>query len=1390
MDNYVAKSGISYIVPNNGFTGPIGQHFLKWRMTVEDLVTDAYPGDVLNTSGIVGNITLEACWSEGTSYTVTLNPGEGGAGTPTSITLAAGAHYVLPTCDFTYSDGTKVFANWDVDSTDMVPGDVITVDGNKTVTAKWAAKESVTTKTIRYSYTTSMHTYDITFSNGTYCLPNNMMGAPEGKVFAGWNASVAYLHPGDQYTVRSTDSNSRIVIFEAVWHDETIQEQYAVIFASQYGHPRAVEYCDAHTILTLPGLGDGVHTFKGWRLWNGSTMAIATLFEATPDKATEPLNPTVTMIPFNGLAVMTFVTTIDEFSDGTKRFSYTSQSDRTVAQYWATSVQQIVKDFLHDHSTGDYICTGFSDGRVVFSDPLDEEYADMVIGPGDHIFVAQWVITDEVPFGYSSDSHANVTALMDAASSEAIPRDVERYYRVNTEVSINIQLDSGYMIDIDATRGELGYKLVKSFVYGDDGTQYYIQDGKFYQKIDNVWTEVAGPDHYYYKDEYDNKYELNDVTEVYRYEGSDWVTYKFESVAGKDGLFIQKYLTTTKSENENVIYQMIRAGTFYKGTILKCKVEGEGYPYEVYRYGGDTKGPLLYRIMSDGIVEDPEGKEVNPMFFERDSCTYDDWLLLSEVVGNAGGGYLYSTLLTKCDDPVLGFFKQGYTYVSTGDNPGLFDAKGTKHIGIGPFKDESGAAYDGGDHAYILVDGKYRYYDILSISEDRKILYSIYDGYLSSYDCIEDNGKYYQGTPFVVDGGGIKYRDNYGNIWATSGTGASMEYYVQDQYIYTFSLSTNSEDYYHIHYETEDSEPKVQKWEVDHWTDVAAVIPDNYYFKDSYSNYFIGNNLVKGKVSVLYVDGTAYGVHYTDVNDVIKELYLGEYSESNVVYGITKDGSVLKKVDGRWISSDKIVYLDQYGNREYRNDYSMVVVSARYNNDHEYTENNNTYHEDTFGNVYLDWLGSPVELSDGRGYTWTFLLQDDLYLRIYTKPITYNVYFIVNGELVDPLGVFSVSTIDTADNEYYGTDIPKYRIVAFDGYLGQNISWYTDANYTNEYTIKGDARYIRDGGSEKFLNRTYQFYAVGNISLYAHMGNYVVNVHSYDDTQEVVQYSLTADNNDNIVLPTYHYDKEGYAFVGWALKDHHGMRFYTYAPGETVIATDFGVSATDPVTGMVELYPFYLSDGSVTKYYDGKEYLMEIDNDLVNQHSPFDDVDAITVRYSDQPIADISESDNDSGMAFKHVTNKTVYYCIEIKTRYNELDNKYGNTMPSYTISGGSLVAIKRVDAYAIAPTVHLTDDKDSTTEISVSIDDIHTVNLAEGDYTIYWATMDGDGNRAKSSSTGLIELSDPGSINTYAWVEFSDEEKAYASIDYNLMYIDGTILIYPYDSSKDENVS
>jgi hypothetical protein len=299
-----------------------------------------------------------------------------------------------------------------------------------------------------------------------------------------------------------------------------------------------------------------------------------------------------------------------------------------------------------------------------------------------------------------------------------------------------------------------------------------------------------------------------------------------------------------------------------------------------------------------------------------------------------------------------------------------------------------------------------------------------------------------------------------------------------------------------------------------------------------------------------------------------------------------------------------------------------------------------------------------------------------------------------------------------------------------------------------------------------------------------------VNVHSYDDTQEVVQYSLTADNNDNIVLPTNHYEKEGYVFIGWALQDHHGMRFYTYAPGETVIATNFGNSATDHDTGMVELYPFYLSNGSLIKYYDGKEYTMKIDSDLVNQHDPFSDTDAITVRYSDQPITDISQSENTEGISFLHVTDKTIYYCIKIKTRYNELDNKYGNTLPDYTLSGDSQVTIKRVDAYAIAPTVHLTDDKESNTHIEVNVADIQTLNLAEGDYDVYWATIDGDGNRAMSSDTSSIKLSAPGSINTYAWVEFRDKEKAYAAIDYNLMYVDGTILIYPYDSAKDENVS
>jgi uncharacterized repeat protein (TIGR02543 family) len=372
MASYKAKSGISYIIPNNDFQGPSDKYFLKWKMTIGNNVDYVYPGYVLNTSGTIGEIALEPYWVSGSHYTITLDHGDGSSGDAKTVTLAAGSCYVLPLCEFPIPDN-KAFSGWNVNGSLKLPGETIDVNTDLTITAEWASKESVTTKTIRYSYNDDSK-IDVTFSSGAYLLPNYMWATPTGKVFAGWNASVSYLQPGELYTVRSTDSTSRMIVFEAVWQNEKIEEQYAVIFASQYGHPPATQYCKANTIITLPGFGAQGHAFKGWKLWNGPTMAMATLFEASADKATEPLNPKVEFIPFTGLANMVFVTTIDEFSDGTSRFSYTSQSDRTVAQYWATPVQQMVKDFLDAHSKGKYICTGFSDGTVVFSNPLKKEY--------------------------------------------------------------------------------------------------------------------------------------------------------------------------------------------------------------------------------------------------------------------------------------------------------------------------------------------------------------------------------------------------------------------------------------------------------------------------------------------------------------------------------------------------------------------------------------------------------------------------------------------------------------------------------------------------------------------------------------------------------------------------------------------------------------------------------------------------------------------------------------------------------------------------------------------------------------------------------------------------------------------------------------------------------
>ena len=79
---------------------------------------------------------------EGTC-TVSFNPGTG-KGSVAPVTVAAGEEYELPECTFAHDNSERTFYKWSVGDKLMNPGDVITVNSDTTVTAKWRSTTATT----------------------------------------------------------------------------------------------------------------------------------------------------------------------------------------------------------------------------------------------------------------------------------------------------------------------------------------------------------------------------------------------------------------------------------------------------------------------------------------------------------------------------------------------------------------------------------------------------------------------------------------------------------------------------------------------------------------------------------------------------------------------------------------------------------------------------------------------------------------------------------------------------------------------------------------------------------------------------------------------------------------------------------------------------------------------------------------------------------------------------------------------------------------------------------------------------------------------------------------------------------------------------------------------
>ena len=851
---------------------------------------------------------------------------------------------------------------------------------------------------------------------------------------------------------------------------------------------------------------------------------------------------------------LTFITYYGEFDiNRSQRVSVSTPANGTMLEYsFVLSEVQSVARFIQKHTDNpndDYKYLYFKSGDTYLN--LTDDSTHLTT---DMTFIAYWEPSEKNMrvFTHSSDIHGHVTAMKDAVENADIPSDNPYKTVVDTEITLSIQPDSGYTIDVERTRGELGYTLVNTHTYVDLTTAYkpagvennvfsswklwntgsplkenypvtescnnakngflvYIANWKNNIEHTEAYTlvfvtkEGAVPNlmygnegdvkdlpsgnwglwssgtltsytiraddavdgfivfvkqgttlgsqtivyasdvgsaspatdaHPYYLDRIGSKYNKTDRDTVYRYEGSSWVQYTVVNLAGHEGQFIRQF------SNDSVTYKTTRDGVFYMASPIEYDASFTGQSLTGFSGEGHT-----YTVEGDVVKEN--GVVVHLKLY-KDTRLTDRIIELSELKPtDLTGGHLYGTTELVEVAPVLGFFTTN--------------------------------------------------------SDDVEKFYG------SEYECFETSPLYYELTHDEN-----VYKDTFGTVWTKDLNG---ELHVKTVTVWSFNKSTNTESSTVVTY-ADDS--------------THTPYPDGpYYFKDSYGNRFVGNYLTDLKVTALYlkvgdaalqtlavkyIDLNEYvkkliapivytvtsyddetgliasfddGVHYyTVANGVITDSSTGEevtmtlysnvsltnvvdltnmtrsgltddklYSASETVYYLKRNGELVIDDEDK-TAVNGTLYHDPQMDHEYKGDYKMVSVETKYNTGEDVKENGTTYQQDTFGNTYQDWLGYPKQLPGNRGFVWTFFLKESVELTIYTKEVSYNINFIVNGVKVKATDSYKVSTVSTIDyrggdsHDFYGTDIPQYTIVAFDGPSSdRDIVWYLDPEYETEYDI-------------------------------------------------------------------------------------------------------------------------------------------------------------------------------------------------------------------------------------------------------------------------------------------------------------------------------------------------
>jgi len=953
---------------------------------------------------------------------------------------------------------------------------------------------------------------------------------------------------------------------------------------------------------------------------------------------------------------------------------------------------------------------------------------------------------------------------------------------------------------------------------------------------------------------------------VYRYENSSWVQYKVTDLTGKDGIFVKQLSTNS------IAYKITRDGTFYSGSKVRYDVDtysgeeafvktitGGGKIYYVdsngalYLYVTDKYEPANRTFFTDDYLTE---KIVNPAgastpIYSADFTECTEQFGFYEIIQGTelyGGDYeckelspLHHTLTNTGGSQ----YKDNYGSVWTKDEQGVLTLRSvTAYHLVGNTEVSETIPYAGTNplqSGYYMKDqyGNHivpnsddflygtLYLKIGNISKGLTVKYvdqdeyekSLYDGSVLVYH-VKKNGAVADTSGRIVDG------TLYTNESCT-------ERYIGDYIIDMVSNSYNTLTSY-----TEGSKAYFKDTfgnTYEDWLGFPTKLPNNrgymwtFFLKDdldltiytkkvSYNIYFILN-------------GTRVGVN--DANKVSTISSKEAAVASHVYYGADIPEYTIVAFDGPSSNREITWYVDPAYSIEYDIHNGAVLldpdkfvvdvtiadaVEVQY---HEFNEwklwgttgyapgqivsdlnATKTYKGDSKNYFYVltaDWgeetpAGYKIVLASQYG-----TLQENLLYSSEHPTVNLSDFQLTSpGKELKGWKVWNTGDlISTTDTYTVDDDDAKEGFILLVADWGEDITSANNIIYASEY------------GSVPCMEsiRKYQFLADQNLSLYGYTGMYVVYLHGFsddkesEDYQQPIMYSLLADEDDMITIPLEHFSLRDYKFIGWSAYTNNGKRVYTYAPGESI-----HISA---ISEHLDLYPFYIDDGSTVKYYNGVEVELKVklDDKLKGaQVNPLDPENTIMwVRYShDGPITGIDGMDQ-GPLEATHAGEYEVYYYARIMTPGGLGDKSHGNTQPYYEFPGETTLKILQVDAYVIAPSANIRADPDpdhapnlgqivvnsSLSDISsqlktdpnntiVTSDDIQLIGISAGDVFSKALEMDG------SVISETVILKYPGEKTIRAVIHFNDEEAAL--LDYNITYIDGSLAIYPEDASKHEH--